>query len=99
MADQGKTRNIKAGSLLEPAFMTIPHAARFLGHGESTIYKLIGLGKIEAAKAGTRTLLKVPSLRAYAASLPPASIKPPTVRKRRGASPRARTASRNPTVK
>lgn len=44
----------------------------------------IGLGKIEAAKAGKQTLLKVPSLRAYAASLPPASIKPPTVRKRKG---------------
>jgi hypothetical protein len=99
MAAQDKNRTIETGLLLEPAFVTIPHGAKFLGQGQSTIYKLIGLGKIEAAKAGKRTLLKVPSLRAYAASLPPASIKPPTVRKPRSASQGARMASRNKTDK
>jgi len=83
MVNQNKTRKIKAGPLLEPALVTVPNAARFLGQGKSTIYELMGLGEIEAVKAGARTLLKVPSLKRYAASLPPAKIKPPPVRKRK----------------
>jgi hypothetical protein len=42
----------------------------------------MGLKKIEAVKAGKRTLLKVSSLKAHAASLPVANIKPPTPKKR-----------------
>jgi excisionase family DNA binding protein len=95
MKNLKNSRITEAGALLEPALVTIPTAARFLGQGESTIYRLIGLGKIEAAKAGKRTLLKVPSLKAYAASLPPANIKPPTIRRRGGLSQKERTVSRD----
>lgn len=41
-----------------------------IGHGRTKIYELIGEGKIEAVKAGRRTLLKTESLRRYAESLP-----------------------------
>src|SRR5262245_34771584 len=57
---------------LEPVLVPIPVAAHFLGHHASTIYRLLGDGKIEAVKAGKRTLLKVASLKQYVANLPPA---------------------------
>jgi hypothetical protein len=50
-----------------------------------TIYKLIGSGQIEARKAGRRTLLVMPSLKRYAASLPTAKVKKHTPRRRKGA--------------
>jgi hypothetical protein len=49
------------------------------------MYRLLGLGKVEGVKAGKRTLLKLSSLKARAASLPPAKIKAPTTRRRMGA--------------
>jgi|RhiMethySRZTD1v2_1073278.scaffolds.fasta_scaffold1019140_2 hypothetical protein len=67
---------------LEPALVTIRAGAQFLAVSPAQMYRLMGLKKIEAVKAGKRTLLKVSSLKAHAESLPVAQIKPPTPRKR-----------------
>jgi hypothetical protein len=67
---------------LEPALVSIPAGCEFLAVSPAEMYRLLGLGKIEAVKAGKRTLLSVPSLKAHAASLPAAKIKPPVGRKR-----------------
>jgi hypothetical protein len=65
---------------ITPALLSIPASAEFLGLSSASIYRLIGLGKLEAVKAGGKTLLTMASLEHYAASLPPAKIKPPTNR-------------------
>ena len=54
---------------------TIADAARVSGLGRTTLYEAIGAGKIEARKAGNRTLIPADSLKAYIASLPPADIR------------------------
>jgi excisionase family DNA binding protein len=61
---------------LPPAY-TIPKASQASGLGRTTLYELIGAGKIEARKAGGRTLVMAASLRDYIASLPPAQIAAP----------------------
>jgi len=67
---------------LTPILVTIPQAAAFIARGTSFVYQAIALGQIAAVKSDKRTLVVVDSLRAYAASLPPARIKPITRRKR-----------------
>ncbi len=54
---------------------TILDAAKASGLGRTTIYELISAGKIEARKAGARTLIPADSLRRYIASLPAANIR------------------------
>jgi len=54
---------------------TIADAVKISGLGRTMLYELIGAGKIEARKAGNRTLILVASLRAYIASLPMAEIR------------------------
>ncbi len=54
---------------------TIADAAKVSGLGRTTIYELIGAGRIEARKAGNRTLIPAESLRAYIQSLPVADIR------------------------
>jgi excisionase family DNA binding protein len=54
---------------------TIADAVKVSGIGRTTLYELIGAEKIEARKAGNRTLIPADSLRAYIASLPPADIR------------------------
>jgi excisionase family DNA binding protein len=51
--------------------LTIADAAKASGIGRTTLYELIGAGKIEARKAGNRTLIPAESLKAYIDSLPP----------------------------
>jgi hypothetical protein len=70
---------------LKPALTTLRGACNFISDSPADFYRLLGLGKVKAKKAGKRTLPIVASLEAYVASLPDAKIKPPTVRKRRGA--------------
>jgi hypothetical protein len=55
---------------------SIPQAAAMIARGQTFIYGAIGDGRIEAVKSDKRTLVVVESLRRYAASLPPAKIKP-----------------------
>jgi hypothetical protein len=65
-----------------PFLVSIPRAAEMIARGQTFIYGAIGDGKIEAVKSDKRTLVVVESLRKYAASLPPAKIKPLTRRRR-----------------
>ena len=60
--------------MTEPLAYTIDAAAQAAGIGRTTLYSLIGEGKIEARKSGGRTLIPAVSLRAYLDSLPPATI-------------------------
>ena len=54
---------------------TIPSAEKVSGLGRTSLYELIGAGKLDARKAGGRTLITAESLRAYIASLPRADIR------------------------
>jgi excisionase family DNA binding protein len=62
---------------------TIAEAAKASGIGRSTLYELIGAGKVEARKVGNRTLIVAASLRSFLENLPPANIR--TGRKAAGA--------------
>lgn len=76
----------RAAPALEPMLISIADGKKLIGNPcLDTIYKLIGRGEIEARKAGRRTLLVVPSLKRYAASLPPAKVKKPSLRKYKAA--------------
>ena len=50
--------------------VTIPKAVEVSGLGRTTIYQLIGAGKIDARKQGRRTLVIVESLSRHLESLP-----------------------------
>jgi len=54
---------------------TIADAAKVSGIGRTKLYELIGAGKLDARKAGARTLIPAESLRSYLASLPTADIR------------------------
>jgi excisionase family DNA binding protein len=54
----------------EPLSFSPQDAAAYLGLSKPTIYRLLATGTITAKRAGTRTLIHGPSLRAYHASLP-----------------------------
>jgi len=60
-----------------PIALTIENATEQSGLSRSRLYVLIGEGKIEARKAGKRTLILGESLRRYIESLPAASIAAP----------------------
>jgi len=53
-----------------PIAVPVPEACRIVGIGRSRLYEEIAAGRIEARKAGKRTLVMVASLRDYVASLP-----------------------------
>lgn len=54
---------------MEPLNVTIPDAARILGCGRSKLYELIADKRLEAVKLGTRTLIRVASIKALSDSL------------------------------
>jgi excisionase family DNA binding protein len=54
---------------------SIADAVRVSGIGRTTLYELIGAGKLDARKVGNRTLIPADSLRSYIARLPPADIR------------------------
>jgi excisionase family DNA binding protein len=49
-------------------------AARMLGESRTTIYRLLGEGKLRAVKRGVSTLIVVSSIHEYFDSLPPAEF-------------------------
>jgi excisionase family DNA binding protein len=53
---------------------TIADATKISGLGRTTIYEAIGAGRLEAVKAGNRTLIVAASLRSFLANLPAANI-------------------------
>jgi excisionase family DNA binding protein len=54
---------------------TIADATKVSGLGRTTLYEAIGTGKLEARKAGGRTLIPAESLRAFLNGLPQADIR------------------------
>ena len=54
---------------------TVADAAKASGLGRTSLYCLIGAGKLRAIKSGARTLIPAESLRSYLASLPAADIR------------------------
>ena len=55
--------------------LTIDQSTAATGLGRTTLYCLIGQGKLDARKAGGRTLILAESLRLYLESLPTAPIR------------------------
>jgi excisionase family DNA binding protein len=53
---------------MEPLAVSINDAARVLGLGRTSIYAMIGDGRLEAFKLGRRTLVKVDSIRRLVAA-------------------------------
>ena len=49
---------------MEPVATSVSGAAKALGLGRTTIYKLISDGQLETIKIGRRTLIKTASIRA-----------------------------------
>jgi hypothetical protein len=66
---------------VEPILCSVPQGCQMLGIGMGAMYDLIGTNLVTAVKHGTRTLLVVTSLKAYAETLPRAIIAPPRRRK------------------
>ena len=66
---------------LPPILCSLPPASAMIGRGTQAISDLIGGGKIRAVKSDGRTLIVVESLREYAATLPPAKVRPPRNRR------------------
>jgi excisionase family DNA binding protein len=60
----------KTDDEIQPIAASIETATHLSGLGRTTIYRLINEGKIEAVKAGDRTLVLTDSLRAYLRQLP-----------------------------
>ncbi len=54
---------------MKPINVSILDAARILGIGRSKLYELINDGALETVKLGTRTLVRVASIKAFSDSL------------------------------
>jgi hypothetical protein len=63
-------------SAATPRTLTVLGVKQRYGWGRTKTYELIGEGKLEAIKMGTRLLILVDSCEALVASLPPAVIAP-----------------------
>lgn len=57
---------------MPPISMTLKDASAACGLGQTKLYELIGQGKLDARKAGRRTLIMSASLKRYIESLPSA---------------------------
>lgn len=49
---------------MDPITVTVEGAKKALGLGHTTLYRLIGEGKLSTVKVGRRTLIKTESIRA-----------------------------------
>lgn len=56
-------------SIVDPINLSIIDSARLLGIKRSKLYELINAGHLETAKLGTRTLVRVASIKAFSDSL------------------------------
>jgi excisionase family DNA binding protein len=63
-----------------PVAYTVPNACQASGIGTTKMYELIGLGTLDARKAGRRTLITADSLHAYLEGLPRAEVRAPRQR-------------------
>ena len=71
MITEDRRRLIDNSAAVERLAVKPLEAAMMLGESRSTIYRLIHAGKLDAVKRGVTTLVLVPSIRRYIASLPP----------------------------
>jgi excisionase family DNA binding protein len=71
MMDEDRRRLMGHGPAVERLAVKPLEAAQMLGESRSTIYRLIHAGQLDAVKRGSTTLVLVPSIRRYLASLPP----------------------------
>jgi len=62
---------------MQPLAFTIEGTTQATGLPRTTIYELLGQGKLEGRKAGRRTLIMAESVQTYLASLPAATIAAP----------------------
>jgi excisionase family DNA binding protein len=60
---------------IAPAMLTIQDAAKYAGFSRSRIYEEMNAGRLDARKAGRRTLISRASLDDLLASLPRAATK------------------------
>jgi excisionase family DNA binding protein len=58
---------------LDPLSVSVAEARRLSGLGNTTVYRLIGEGRLRVTKIGTRTLVDYASLKALLASTPEAA--------------------------
>ncbi len=65
---------------VEPLALPIPQATALTGLSRSAFYREAGRGNIKLLKLGRTTLVCMASARAFLASLPCASIRPPRKR-------------------
>lgn len=65
-------------AITQPAFVTVPDWCTYSGMGRTTVYELIGAGKLAARKQGRRTLIDMARGLEYMWSLPAAEVRPPT---------------------
>jgi excisionase family DNA binding protein len=65
--------NTDNATKLEPLAVTVKEARRLTGLGSTTLYRLIGEGKLRTTKVGARTLVIYPSLKSLLESVPAAS--------------------------
>ena len=61
---------------IDPIAVPITEAVTFSGMSRSAVYRELATGNLRAVKQGARTLVLVESIRAYLASLPPATFRP-----------------------
>jgi excisionase family DNA binding protein len=66
MAKRGALARMKSDEItkLEPLTVTVREARRLTGLGNTTIYRLLGEGKLRRAKVGTRTLVVYSTVKA-----------------------------------
>lgn len=58
------TRMRASSSSIEPLTVTVADARKISGLSNTTVYKLIGEGKLQVVKIGTRTLITYASVKA-----------------------------------
>jgi hypothetical protein len=61
-----------------PLVYPLKEACRIGGFGHTRCYELIAAGKLDARKAGSKTVITHKSLAAYIASLPKLALRPKT---------------------
>jgi hypothetical protein len=60
---------------IDPIAVPIAEAVTVSGMSRSAVYRELASGNLHAVKQGSRTLVLVDSIRAYLASLPPATFR------------------------
>lgn len=79
---EGKTKapalvRAAPASPVDPVTVTVPEAIRLSGLSRSGLYRLAASGDLALVKSGSRSLVRMDSLRAYLTKLPGASLRTP----------------------